>query len=119
MSQRATQRPAWQAATGSGAPAGQLGARQRTAAQAADQASVSSLARFAVSTRGQESAAQQPLPSFTGSAAYVVVTQSASLAQSAPPDGVGVGVGAAWSVPDEQANARTRRRSRRMTGGWQ
>ena len=137
MAQRATQWPAWHAATGSGAPAGQLGARQRTAAQAADHAPPSSLARLAVSTRGQESAAQQPLPSFTGSGAYVVVVQSASLAQSAPPGGVGVslgsgfgvgfgvavgfevGVGAAWSVPDEQANARTRRRARRMAGGWQ
>jgi hypothetical protein len=119
MSQRATQRPAWQAATGSGAPAGQLGARQRTAAQAADHAPPSSLARLAVSTRGQESAAQQPLPSFTGSGAYVVVAQSASAWQSAPP-GVCVCAGEpALSGLEEQANARASRRARRMAGGWQ
>jgi hypothetical protein len=116
MAQRGVQRPSTQAATGSGEPAGQSGARQRTAAQAPFQASASSLARFAVSTRAQTSAAQQPALSLTGSAAYVVVAQSASLAQSAPAGGAGrspgVGPGPALSFGDEQAIARTSSRPR-------
>ncbi len=137
MRQRGAQRPSLQPAFGSGLPAGQSGARQRTAAQAPVQASASSLARLAVSTRGQASAAQQPLASFTGSGAYGVVVQSSSVAQSAPPAGVGAGAGAGVSVGvglgvgvgvglgvalsgcDEQPIARTRRMARRMAGGWQ
>lgn len=128
MPQRGPQRPAVQAATGSGEPAGQSGARQRTAAQAAVQASASSLARFAVSTRAQASAAQQPLASLTGSGAYVVVAQSASLAHSSPPGGAGVGfdgvgvaagAGAALSFGDEHASPSRRKSARRMEGGWQ
>lgn len=146
MPQRAAQRPLWQVGTGS-APAGQSGGRrQRTAPQALDQASASSWARFAVSIRGQTSAAQQPPLPLTGSAAYVVVAQSASALQSAPPGGVGVcagvgaglgssvglgfsvglavgvgvavGVGLALSVCDEQATTSTRS-SARMGRLWQ
>ena len=118
MAQRAAQRPAVQVATGSGAPAGQSGARQRTEAQRLENAAESSAARFAVSTRGQVSDAQQLRASFAGSGPYVVVVQSASVAQSAPPAGVGVGD---WSGRDEQASAsRSRSRAaRRMAGGWQ
>ena len=125
MDQRGVQRPSLQAATGSGEPAGQSGARQRTAEQAAVQASASSRARFAVSTRGQASAAQQPPVSATGSGAYVVVAQSASLVQSAAPDGGGragacVGVGDEDAVSFcEQPIATARRRARRMARGWQ
>ena len=134
MAQREVQRPSLHAAIGSGEPAGQSGARQRTAAQAPVQASASSLARFAVSTRAQARAAQQPLASFTGSGAYVVVAQSASLAQSAPAGGVGVGSdgvvvgsdgvvvgagpGVALSFCDEQATASIRM-SARMGRLWQ
>lgn len=135
MAQRATQWLSRQVATGSGAPAGQLGARQRTAAHFCDQAAVSSSTCFLVSTRAQASAAQQPLASFTGSGAYVVVAQSASLAQSVPFGigfgvgvGVSVGVGVGFAVGvgvgfavgvgcsewDEQARASTRRAARRM-----
>lgn len=137
---RLTQRPFWQVGTGSGAPAGQSGARQRTAPHTRENAAASSWARFVVSTRGQDSDAQQPLASFAGSGAYVVVVQSASVAQSAPPGGVraspgvgaglgfsvgfwlgvGAGLGAAWSVWDEQA--RTARRittPARMERLWQ
>jgi hypothetical protein len=126
-----------QVATGSVVAGGQSGARQRTAAQAAFQASASCLARFVVSTRTQVSAAQQPLASFTGSAPYMVVVQSASVAQSAPPGGVGlwsgagvaggacsgvgvglgVGPGAAWSFGEEQATTSTRK-SARMGRLW-
>jgi hypothetical protein len=135
MDQRAAQRPAVQVATGSGVPAGQSGARQRTEAQRLENAAESSAARLAVSTRGQASDAQQLRASFAGSGPYVVVVQSASVAQSAPPAGVGVSVGVGvvgvsvgvgvgvgvgdWSGRDEQASARRSRAARRMAGGWQ
>ena len=133
MAQRAAQWLSEQTATGSGAPAGQSGARQRTAAHFCDQAAARSSAFLRVVTRAQTNAAQQPLASFTGSGAYVVVAQSASLAHSAAVPGsggflsgagasVGVGVGGAggwlvWSCDEQAARAATRR-SARMAGGW-
>ncbi len=136
MDQRGMQWPPLQVGTGSGAPAGQAGARQRTAAHFCDQAAASSSACFFVSTRAQARAAQQPLASLTGSRAYVVVVQSASVVQSVPfgigPSGIGVGVGVGfsvgvgvgvgvgdgWSEWEEQAARAAIRRSARMAGGW-
>jgi hypothetical protein len=134
MAQRATQR--WsssrQTATGSGAPAGQSGARQRTAAQLFDQAAARSSAFLRLVTRGQSSAAQQPLASTTGSGLYVVTAQSSSVAHSMASGpggfrsgggdsfavGVGVGVGVGWSEWEEHATASTSRATRRMARGW-
>lgn len=133
-----TQPPQWlsrQVAVGRRASSGQSGARQRTAAHALDQAAARSSAFLRVVTRGQSSAAQQALLSFTGSGLYVVIAQSSSLAHSmavaaggflsgavvgsaagggVASAGVGVAAGSGWWSCAEQAARASTRTSARM-----